>query len=125
MNTNKTTARIADLSQRKAAIVAGVTFLMMTIFGPFTEFFVRQNLIVPGDAATTANNIMANELLFRIGIFSFIIMVIFDVVLAWALYVLLKPVNKSLSSIGFTNKVGFSLFEVNQHERLLAIYIAE
>ena len=55
------------------------------------------SLIVPGDAATTANNIMANEWQFRLGILGFIIMVVFDVVVAWALYVLLKPVNKSLS----------------------------
>ncbi len=40
---------------------------------------------------------MANEGQFRLGILGFIIMVIFDVVVAWALYVLLKPVNRSLS----------------------------
>lgn len=40
---------------------------------------------------------MANEWQFRLGILGFIIMVIFDVVVAWALYVLLKPVNRSLS----------------------------
>ena len=40
---------------------------------------------------------MDSDGLFRIGIFSFLIMVIFDILLAWAFYVLLKPVNKSLS----------------------------
>ena len=97
MNTNKKTARFTDISLRKAAIVAGFGLLIMSIFAIFAEFFVRQNLIVPGDAATTANNIIANELLFRSGICSFIIVIILDVVVAWALYVLLKPVNKSLS----------------------------
>jgi len=97
MNSNKMTTSIADISLRKAAIVAGFGLLIMTIFAIFAEFFVRQSLIVPGDAATTANNIMANELLFRSGICSFIIVIILDVVVAWALYVLLKPVNKSLS----------------------------
>jgi hypothetical protein len=91
------TNRIADISLRQAAIVAGVGLLIMTILAPFAEFFVRQSLIVPGDAATTANNIMANELLFRIAICSYLIVAILDVVVAWALYVLLKPVNKSLS----------------------------
>ena len=52
---------------------------------------------MPGDATTTANNIMANELLFRSGIVSWLIVLTCDVVVAWALYVLLKPVNKSLS----------------------------
>ena len=91
------TNRIADISQRKAAIVAGFGLLIMTIFAIFANFFVLESFIVPGDAAETANNIMANEGLFRMGICSLIIVAILDVVVAWALYVLLKPVNESLS----------------------------
>ncbi len=88
---------IVDISLRKAARVAGFGYLIIFISGIFANFFVLQSLIVSGDAAATVNNIMASELLFRFGIFSFLIMVIFDVVLAWTLYILLKPVNKSLS----------------------------
>ena len=91
------TNRIADLSLRKAAIVAGLGLLIMTISAIFANFIVLESLIVPGDAAITANNIIASEGLFRSGICSFIIVIIMDVVVAWALYVLLKPVNKSLS----------------------------
>jgi hypothetical protein len=91
------TNRIADISLRKAAIVAGLGLLFMTIFAIFAKFFVWQRLIVPGEAATTANNIMANVLLFRLSICSFIIVIILDVVVAWALYVLLKPVNEGFS----------------------------
>ncbi len=91
------TNRTADISQRKAAIVAGFGLLLMTIFAIFTEYFVRPSLIVPGDATETATNIMADELLFRTGICSYLIILILDVVVAWALYVLLKPVNRSLS----------------------------
>ena len=91
------TNRIADISLRKAAIVAGFGLLIMMILALFANYFVLESLIVPGDAATTANNIMADESLFRIGICSFIIVIILDVGVAWALYVFLKPVNKSLS----------------------------
>ena len=91
------TNRIADISLRQAAIIAGVGLLLMTILAPFAEFSVRQGLMVPGDAATTAKNIMANELLFRIAICIYLIVAILDVVVAWALYVFLKPANKSLS----------------------------
>jgi hypothetical protein len=69
----------------------------MTIFYISADLFVFQKLIVPGDATTTANNIMASEILFRTGICSFLIVIVCDVVVAWALYVYLKPVNKSLS----------------------------
>ncbi|WP_177165275.1 DUF4386 domain-containing protein [Methanococcoides vulcani] len=91
------TNRIADISQREAAIVAGFGLLIMTIFALFAHFFALPSLIVPGDATETANNIMANVGLFRMAICSFIIVIILDVLVAWALYVLLKPVNKSLS----------------------------
>lgn len=88
---------IAEISQRKAARVAGVGYLAIIILGIFAEFFVRSKLIVQGDAATTAANILAAEGMFRIGIASDLIMLMFDVLVAWALYVLLKHVNQSLA----------------------------
>jgi hypothetical protein len=91
------TNRFADITQRNAAITAGLGLLLMTIFAIFANFFVLESFIVPGSAAETANNIMANEGLFRMGICSLIIVAILDLVVAWALYVFLKPVNKSLS----------------------------
>ncbi len=97
MNTNKKISRVANISLRKAAIVAGLGLLIMTIFAILANFFVLESLIVSGEAAETANNIMANEGMFRLGIFGLICVAILDVLVAWALYVLLKPVNKSLS----------------------------
>jgi MFS family permease len=91
------TNHITEISQRKAAMIAGLGLLIMTILAIFANFFVFQKLIVPGDSVTTANNILASQGLFRIGICSFLIVAILDVVVAWALYVLLEPVNKSLA----------------------------
>jgi hypothetical protein len=87
----------ADISLRKAAIVAGLGLLIMTIFYVYADFFVFQNLIVPGDASATANNIMANGMQFRIGVSFILIVLICDVIVAWALYIFLKQVNKGLS----------------------------
>lgn len=91
------TELIEDISLRKAAIIAGFSYLVIFVLGILANFFVLENLIVPGDAARTVNNLMTNEWQFRLGILGFIIMVIFDVVVAWALYILLKPVSNSLS----------------------------
>ena len=88
------TNRIADISLRKAALVAGFGYLPVFILGGFANF---PNFIVPGDAATTVNNIMASESLFRTYIASWVIVLAFDTLVAWALYILLKPVHKSLS----------------------------
>lgn len=89
--------RTVDIPQRTAAIVAGTGLLIMFFAAIFANFFVIESLIVPGDAERTANNIIANESLFRFGIVSFLIVLICDVLVAWALYVFLNPVNKSLS----------------------------
>ena len=93
------TNSIADLSQRKAARVAGVLYLIVIVAGVFAEFFVRSKLIVPGDATATANNIMANELLWRLGFLSDVISFTSFLLLPLAFYVLLKPVNKNLASL--------------------------
>jgi len=93
MNTNKKTARIADLSPRKAAKIAGVVYLICIVLGIFSNIFVRGKLIVPGDAATTVNNIMANESLFRMGLVTDLLFLTFWLLLLPALYKLLKPVN--------------------------------
>jgi hypothetical protein len=91
-----------DLSvplQLKAARLAGLLFLIAMATGLFAEFYVRfpSTLIVSGDALKTTNNIIAHERLFRIGIANNIVTFAIDVVLIWALYLLLKRVNRSLA----------------------------
>ncbi len=86
-----------DESQRKAARVAGFTYLFAMLTATFAEFYVRAHLIVYGNAAETARNIMAHERLFRLSIASNLITYAADVVLLVAIYVILKPVNRSLA----------------------------
>ncbi|KRE32824.1 DUF4386 domain-containing protein [Paenibacillus sp. Soil724D2] len=81
------------------ARVAGFGLLLMAILAMFSNFSVLEGLIIPDDAAATANNIIANEMLFRSGFISFVIVLILDVLVAWALYALLKPVNKNLAML--------------------------
>jgi hypothetical protein len=119
MNSNKLggtemTNHIADISQRQAAIIAGFGLLITIIGVIFASIFV-DNLIVPGDAAETANNIMANEGLFRTGIVSWLFVLIGDVVRAWALYVFFKQVNKSLSLLaGWFMLIHAAIFGITQ-----------
>ena len=89
--------RTAETSPLIWGRVFGLTFLIRFIPAIFGEFFVRSSLVVPGDAATTATNIMASEGLFRAGIASMLIVFVLDVVAILALYVVLKPVNRNLS----------------------------
>jgi hypothetical protein len=86
-----------DESQRKAAKVAGFTCLFMMAIVVFANFGIHERLIVADNAADTARNILAHETLFRINIACFLIYCIGIVVLLTALYVVLKPVNRSLA----------------------------
>jgi hypothetical protein len=62
-----------------------------------TMFAAFENLVISGDAAKTARNIVDHELLFRTIICGFLIVAVLDVVVAWALYVFLIPVNKGIA----------------------------
>lgn len=86
-------------SQYKVARLAGLLYLIAMATGLFAKFYVHfpSTLIVSGDAAKTASNIMGNERLYRIGIANNIITFAIDVALIWALYVLLSPVNRNLA----------------------------
>ena len=84
-------------SLSKTARLAGTAYIIIFISGIFANFLVLENIVVPGDANSTIINIESNTLLFRTGILSFIIMVIADLLVAWALYLLFVPVNKNLS----------------------------
>lgn len=97
MTTNEMTTNFADISQRKAAIVAGIAIVLMAVIAGFVYGFVLDTLVVKGDAAATARNIEASEILFRISIFGWLINLVLDVLAAWALYIVFKPVNKSIS----------------------------
>ncbi len=82
-------------SIKKTARSAGVPYLIAVPLAIFSAMVVPPNLIVPGDAATTANNIMGSEGLFRIGIVSMLIVQIVYILKPLILYKLLKPVNKN------------------------------
>lgn len=86
-----------EINPNRIARVAGILYLIIFCLGIFAELFVRQSLIVPGDAATTVNNIMVSESLFRISLVSDLIRHTFLILLPLVLYQLLKPVGKNIA----------------------------
>lgn len=84
------------ITLRQAALTAGFAGLIM-LATPFAEFLVYPKLLIPGNIEATARNIVANQGLFLAEMFAYLITFICDVLVAWALYVLLSPVNRSLS----------------------------
>ncbi len=85
------------LSLRQAALIAGIAYLLNPV--SYAEFTIFPKLIVAGDIERTAQNIIAHDGLFLIAIGCYLISFIGDVVIAWALYYLLRPVSRPLSML--------------------------
>ncbi|PEB41877.1 DUF4386 domain-containing protein [Bacillus pseudomycoides] len=86
--------------QRKSALIAGTSLIIMALAAFFSYGFVHEGLVVQGDASATFNNIKSSNMLFKAEIFGWVIILITDIVAAWAFYIFLKPINKSLSLLG-------------------------
>ncbi|EMA46684.1 DUF4386 domain-containing protein [Halococcus saccharolyticus] len=93
------TPKTRTLSIKTIARLTGLLYLLIFITAGFSEGFVRATLIVPGDATATAANIAASEGLFRLGFISDLIAFSADAVVAVLLYVLLRPVSKTLALV--------------------------
>ena len=96
-STAKLTQSTNKSSLRTAALIAGLGLLIMAIAAPFAELYVYPQLVIRGNAAETVQNILANKTLFNFAILGYLIAFLCDVLVAWALYLLLKPVDEDLS----------------------------
>jgi hypothetical protein len=78
------------------ARIGGALYLAIIVLGAFAEGFVADKLLVPGDAATTAHNIMASPALWHLSVAGDLIVVLCAVPLLWIEYLLLRPVSRQL-----------------------------
>src|SRR5437764_1270488 len=100
MNSINTTARIT-----------AVLTLIMAVLAGFSMMYVPSTLIVPGDAAKTASNILASEGLFRLGIVSDALVFLIEIVLVVLLYVLVKPVSRTLSQVAAFSRLAMTVIQ--------------
>ncbi len=84
---------------KKDARIAALFYVLMGLPAPFALIYIPRTLIVRGDAAATAKNILAHEMLFRVGIFGELFSAVAFILLALALYRLLSVVNKTQASL--------------------------
>ena len=93
------TAQTVERSPLLQARIAGFLYLFANLPAPFALIYLPARLIVRGDAAATANNVIASESLFRLGIVAHLFNLIANIFLVLALYQLLKVVNKDMASL--------------------------
>ena len=109
MSTTVMLERIAEASPRPRARITGVVYLLYFLTAVFSMLFLK-GLVVYGDPASTANNILAHQSLYRLGIATGLIATACYVAVTALFYDLFKPVNKSLSLLAaFISLVGCAI----------------
>ena len=98
-----------DDSQRKAAKVAGLAYLLSFATLLFGFFGMQSPLIVKGDVAVTIQNILAHERQLRAGLICELTYAVGTVVLLTALYTVLRPVNRSLALLAAFSRLVYCL----------------
>lgn len=112
--------RTVETSPQRYARIGGALYLIIIVVGIFGEAFVRDRLIVSGDAGATAANIRAMESLWRFHIAAELFLLICAVALLLILFVLLRPVSRHLAWLAvFFNLVSISL------EAAITMYLIE
>jgi len=98
-----------DNSQTTAARVAGWSGLLTFVIVVFGNYFLLNPLMVSGNAAATARNILAHQTQFRLAAVCFLTYAAGVVVLLSSLYVILKPINRGLALAGALFRLVFAL----------------
>jgi hypothetical protein len=124
MKKRKTDIKTTELWPQIYARIGGVLYLIIILGGMFAVIFVRGKLIVTGDAIATANNIMASQLMWRIGIAADLIMHVCDIPLMLIIYVLLRPANRNLALLAVLfNLVQTAVLVANKLNLLQALFL--
>jgi hypothetical protein len=79
------------------AKISGVAYLMIFLAGFYANFAILEGLIDTSNEVTTTKNFIENHTQFRNGIFGFLVMLLFDMLLVWSLFGITKSVSKNIS----------------------------
>lgn len=96
---------------QKTGRIAAILILVLVVIAPFGMLYLPSTLIVPGNATTTANNVLASEPLFRLGIAGDSVVFLIEIVLSVLLYVLLKPVSKTLALVAAFSRLAMTIIQ--------------
>jgi Domain of unknown function (DUF4386) len=91
------TQPINEISPKLKARIAGFLYLIVIVGGAFAELGVRARLVMSGDAAATAQNIMAHPTLYRLGFAVEVFYLACNVPLTLIFYNLFKVVNRNVA----------------------------
>lgn len=93
--------------------ISGIAYILIFLSGFYANFAILEGLIDGNNASITTANFSSNQTQFRNGLFGFVIMLFFDIVLVWTLFGLTKPIGKKLTFLAsffrFLHVIFFSM----------------
>jgi hypothetical protein len=111
-------------SVQKTARMAGLLYLALAVLSAFGLVYVPSMIVVAGDTAATANKIVTSESLFRLGFVSNLVAFTINILVAFLLYKLLKPVNKSIAALMvILILVGLAIAMLNELNQFAALLL--
>jgi hypothetical protein len=99
----------ARTEPRAAAGWAGLGYVGIFVLAVFGNFLAVGAVLDPGDASATATALAEAEGRFRLGATAFLVIVLLDVVVAWALHVLLRGVHADLSLLAAWFRLAYTV----------------
>ncbi len=114
--------REAGITLRQAALIGGFGVLVMLFAAPFAEYVVYAKLVVPGDIEQSVRNMLAGIWLLRAALFAYLATFVCDVLVAWAFYVLLVPVDRALSLLTAWFRLVYTAIALVAFAKLVTVY---
>jgi Domain of unknown function (DUF4386) len=123
MSTDQMTKRIAEASLSPSARITGVVYLFYFVTAILGDFFLK-SLVVDGDAAVTANNLLAHQSLYRLGLATGLIATACYIAVTALFYNLFKPVSRSFSLVAaFFSLVGCAILALGSLFQLAPLVV--
>ncbi len=97
-------------SARRAARIAGISYLLIYALAIFANFAVVEGLVVADDAAATVANITESIGLFRLGLIAFLVVFLLDVIVSWALWVVFRRVDRDVALVTAWFRLTYTVF---------------
>ena len=96
-------------SPRTASLIAGIALAVMAVVAGVANFAAITPLVIPGDAAASAEAVGSNQTQFLAGIIGLYFVILLDILVAAAWFTLFAPVNRTLSAVAAWARVVFAL----------------
>lgn len=111
-----------QVSLRTAALISGFCLLVMVIVAPIAEMYAYPKLIVRSSITETIETLSSNRNLFTICILGYLLTFILDVIVAWSLFILLKPVNAGVSLLTGLFRIVYTVVALAALLNLVSVY---